>query len=162
MQTRSRTQDTALGFTALGASPVPSTSNTSWQTSDTKALNKLLDGPSDRGAEAICTFAYSAGPGTEPLIFEGRTAGEIVQSRGTKVFGWDAIFAGHLTSHDLGNEKSLWALIYRPRQCWTLPHQHTFKLPRCDETTEALRSSKSKATFRVLQSPRGTKLKATS
>ena len=30
--------------------------------------------------------------GSEPIIFEGRTLGTIVPSRGPKVFGWDAIF----------------------------------------------------------------------
>ncbi|KAF5333640.1 hypothetical protein D9611_002780 [Ephemerocybe angulata] len=85
------TEDTALGFTALGGLPGPYIKHFMVNLGH-EGLNKLLDGFSDRGAEAICTFAYSAGPGTEPLIFEGRTAGEIVQSRGTKVFGWDAIF----------------------------------------------------------------------
>ena len=30
--------------------------------------------------------------GSEPIIFEGRTLGTIVPSRGPKVFGWDAVF----------------------------------------------------------------------
>jgi len=30
--------------------------------------------------------------GFEPIIFEGRTLGTIVPSRGPKVFGWDAVF----------------------------------------------------------------------
>jgi hypothetical protein len=36
-------------------------------------LNKLLVGFEDKSAEAICTFAYSEGPGHEPIIFQGRT-----------------------------------------------------------------------------------------
>ena len=43
-------------------------------------------------AHALCTFAYSAGPGTEPVLFEGRTDGRIVAARGPAVFGWDSIF----------------------------------------------------------------------
>jgi len=55
-------------------------------------LNKLLVGFDDKTADAICTFAYSAGPGTEPIIFEGRTPGTIVPPRGPTAFGWDPIF----------------------------------------------------------------------
>lgn len=36
-------------------------------------LNKLLVGFEDKSAQAICTFAYSEGPGHEPIIFQGRT-----------------------------------------------------------------------------------------
>lgn len=57
-----------------------------------EALNKMLDGFSDRGAKAICTFSYSAGPGSEPIIFQGITQGKIVMPRGPATFGWDAIF----------------------------------------------------------------------
>jgi inosine triphosphate pyrophosphatase len=46
----------------------------------------------DTRAYALCTFAYSAGPGTEPILFEGRTDGHIVEARGDKWFGWDAMF----------------------------------------------------------------------
>ena len=33
----------------------------------------MLDGFPTRAAWALCTFAYSAGPSTEPILFEGRT-----------------------------------------------------------------------------------------
>lgn len=36
-------------------------------------FHKLLAGFDDKGAEAVCTFAYSEGPGCEPIIFQGRT-----------------------------------------------------------------------------------------
>lgn len=36
-------------------------------------LNKLLVGFEDKSAESVCTFAYSEGPGHEPIIFQGRT-----------------------------------------------------------------------------------------
>ena len=51
-----------------------------------------MDGFSTRAAWALCTFAYSAGPGTEPVRFEGRTDGKIVPARGPAKFGWDPVF----------------------------------------------------------------------
>lgn len=88
--------------------PAP-TSKLSWATSVTKVrsllapffrslillltgLNKMLVGFEDKSATAICTFAYSAGPGSEPILFEGKTEGKIVPARGPKNFGWDPIF----------------------------------------------------------------------
>jgi len=55
-------------------------------------LNTLLVGFPTTAATALCTFAYSPGPGQEPILFEGRTEGEIVPPRGPVHFGWDAIF----------------------------------------------------------------------
>ena len=55
-------------------------------------LNKMLVGFPDKSATAICTFAYSAGPGSEPILFEGKTEGRIVPARGPSNFGWDPIF----------------------------------------------------------------------
>jgi len=52
----------------------------------------MLDGFPTRAAWALCTFAYSAGPGTEPILFEGRTDGKIVPARGPPNFGWDPVF----------------------------------------------------------------------
>ena len=52
----------------------------------------MLAGFDTKDAWALCTFAYSAGPGTEPILFEGRTDGRIVPARGTAHFGWDAVF----------------------------------------------------------------------
>lgn len=51
----------------------------------------LVGFPSKR-ATAICTFAYSAGPGSEPIIFEGTTEGKVVPARGPSNFGWDPVF----------------------------------------------------------------------
>ncbi|KAF3908724.1 Nucleoside-triphosphatase [Arthrobotrys entomopaga] len=58
----------------------------------TEGLNKLLAGFEDKSAEAVCTFAFSEGPGCEPLIFQGRTEGRIVCPRGPANFGWDPVF----------------------------------------------------------------------
>lgn len=52
----------------------------------------LLHGFPTKDATALCTFAYSSGPGAEPLLFEGATEGQIVPARGPKGFGWDPIF----------------------------------------------------------------------
>lgn len=57
-----------------------------------EGLNNLLVGFPTKEAWALCTFAYSAGPGTEPILFEGRTDGNIVPARGSAHFGWDAVF----------------------------------------------------------------------
>ena len=51
----------------------------------------MLAGFDTKEAWALCTFAYSAGPRTEPILFEGRTDGRIVPARGTANFGWDAV-----------------------------------------------------------------------
>lgn len=50
-------------------------------------LHHMLDGFEDKSATAVCTFAYSAGPGHEPVLFQGRTEGKLVESRGSTVFG---------------------------------------------------------------------------
>ena len=55
-------------------------------------LNTLLQGFPTNNAWALCTFAYSAGPGTEPILFEGRVDGKIVPPRGAEKFGWNPIF----------------------------------------------------------------------
>lgn len=51
----------------------------------------MLVGFEDHSATALCTFAYSSGPGSEPILFEGRTEGTIVPARGPANFGWDPI-----------------------------------------------------------------------
>lgn len=52
----------------------------------------MLAGFEDKSATALCTFAFSPGPGQEPILFEGTTAGRIVPPRGDSRFGWDPIF----------------------------------------------------------------------
>lgn len=37
-----------------------------------EGLNNLLMAYEDKSAQAVCTFAYSSGPGHEPIMFEGR------------------------------------------------------------------------------------------
>lgn len=50
-------------------------------------LHHMLDGFADKSAQAVCTFAYCEGPGHEPVLFQGRTDGKLVASRGPTVFG---------------------------------------------------------------------------
>jgi inosine triphosphate pyrophosphatase len=38
-----------------------------------EGLNNLLMAYDDKSAVAVCTFAYSPGPGGEPILFQGRT-----------------------------------------------------------------------------------------
>ncbi|SCZ92330.1 BZ3500_MvSof-1268-A1-R1_Chr5-2g07788 [Microbotryum saponariae] len=88
------TEDTALAFTALKGLPGPYIKHF-LDSLGHDGLNKMLVGFSDKSATAICTFAYSAGPGSEPLLFEGKTEGKIVEARGPTHFGWDPIFEAH-------------------------------------------------------------------
>lgn len=62
----------------------------------------MLAGFDTKDAWALCTFAYSAGPGTDPILFEGRTNGRIVPARGTSHFGWDAVFEAEDTGKTYG------------------------------------------------------------
>ena len=58
----------------------------------TDGIVRLLHGFSDKTAYALCIFAYSEGPGSEPIVFEGRCDGIIVDARGPQKFGWNSIF----------------------------------------------------------------------
>jgi hypothetical protein len=52
-----------------------------------QGLNNLLAAYEDKSATAVCTFAFCAGPGQEPILFQGRTPGKIVPPRGPANFG---------------------------------------------------------------------------
>ena len=55
----------------------------------------LLAAHSDKSAYAQCTFAYVGAVDDEPVIFDGRCAGHIVDARyptNSQPFGWDPIF----------------------------------------------------------------------
>lgn len=85
-------EDTSLCFNALKGLPGP---YIKWFLDKLKpeGLHQLLNGWNDKSAEAVCTFAYSAGkPDDEVLVFQGRTPGTIVSPRGTRDFGWDCVF----------------------------------------------------------------------
>ncbi|GMH57525.1 hypothetical protein TL16_g02405, partial [Triparma laevis f. inornata] len=85
------TEDTSLCFNALGGLPGP---YIRWflESCGHEGLNKMLDGFEDRSAYAQTIVAFCEGEGQEVLMFNGRTEGTIVPARGSKDFGWDAIF----------------------------------------------------------------------
>ncbi|EJD35330.1 inosine triphosphate pyrophosphatase [Auricularia subglabra TFB-10046 SS5] len=85
------TEDTSLCFTALNGLPGV---YIKWflQSLGHDGLNKMLVGFDTKAATAVCTFAYSAGPGHDPVLFVGRTEGQIVPARGDGKFGWDPVF----------------------------------------------------------------------
>jgi len=85
------TEDTALCFKALNGLPGPYIKYFLAELGH-EGLNNLLVGFPTKAAWALCTLAYSDGPGSEPILFEGRTDGNIVPKRGPGVFGWDAVF----------------------------------------------------------------------
>lgn len=84
-------EDTCLCFNALAGLPGP---YIKWFLEGVghDGLNTMLDGFDDRSAYAQCTFAYTPGPEYEPLVFVGKTPGQIVRPRGPQDFGWDPIF----------------------------------------------------------------------
>ncbi|KAK1835824.1 hypothetical protein QBC39DRAFT_339703 [Podospora conica] len=84
-------EDTCLCFNALNGLPGP---YIKWflKSIGHAGLNNLLAAYDDKSAKAVCTFAYSPGPGHEPVLFQGITDGKIVPARGPGDFGWDPIF----------------------------------------------------------------------
>ncbi|KAF2142906.1 uncharacterized protein K452DRAFT_286537 [Aplosporella prunicola CBS 121167] len=84
-------EDTCLCFKAMNDLPGP---YIKWfmEALGAEQLHKMLAGFEDKSAQAVCTFGYSEGPGHEPILFQGRTDGKIVPSRGPTVFGWDSTF----------------------------------------------------------------------
>ncbi|THV04735.1 Maf/Ham1 [Dendrothele bispora CBS 962.96] len=85
------TEDTALCFEALKGLPGPYIKYFLAEVGH-EGLNNMLVGFQTKNAWALCTFAYCAGPGSEPILFEGRTDGKIVPARGPPNFGWDPVF----------------------------------------------------------------------
>ena len=57
-----------------------------------QGLVQMLAGFEDKSAYASCIFAFCAGPGQDPILFEGRIDGSIVAPRGPPTFGWNPIF----------------------------------------------------------------------
>ncbi|KAJ5107986.1 hypothetical protein N7456_004661 [Penicillium angulare] len=84
-------EDSALEFYALNRLPGPYIKYF-LDSLGNDGLNKLLYSYTDKRADAVCTFAFTAGPKMEPMIFQGRLGGRIVPARGPPVFGWEPIF----------------------------------------------------------------------
>ncbi|KAJ9652520.1 nucleoside triphosphate pyrophosphohydrolase ham1 [Neophaeococcomyces mojaviensis] len=85
------TEDTALEFRALGGLPGPYIKYFLMAIGH-EGLNNLLAAYEDKTIYAVCTFAYCAGPGSQPILFQGRTEGKLVPARGPSAFGWDPCF----------------------------------------------------------------------
>lgn len=99
-------EDTQLCFNAMRGLPGPYIKHF-LDKLEHDGLNRMLHGFDDRTAYAQCIFAYAPasssaaaaasgsdghGEVVEPLLFVGRTTGEIVAPRGPPHFGWDPIF----------------------------------------------------------------------
>ena len=84
-------EDTSLCFNALGGLPGV---YIKWffKKLGLIGLNNLLEAYEDKSAYAQCIFAYSSGPGSEPILFIGRCRGTIIKQRGANGFGFDPIF----------------------------------------------------------------------
>ncbi|XP_018330572.1 inosine triphosphate pyrophosphatase [Agrilus planipennis] len=85
-------EDTCLCFNALKGLPGP---YIKWflDKLGPEGLYRMLGNFENKGAEAVCTFAYHPGnPDDQVLLFQGKTEGEIVQPRGPRDFGWDPCF----------------------------------------------------------------------
>ncbi|KAK7205036.1 inosine triphosphate pyrophosphatase-like protein [Myxozyma melibiosi] len=84
-------EDTALSFTAYGGLPGP---YIKWfmEKVGHEGINNMLAAYDDKSAQAICTFAFTEGPGQEVKIFQGVQDGTIVPARGPVGFGWDPCF----------------------------------------------------------------------
>jgi ribokinase/non-canonical purine NTP pyrophosphatase (RdgB/HAM1 family) len=91
LQTAVITEDTSLCFHALNGLPGP---YIKWFLDNIghDGLNKMLRGFDDERAYAQTIIAFSAGPGKDVHLFDGRTKGRIVSPRGALDFGWDPIF----------------------------------------------------------------------
>lgn len=91
LQTAVLTEDTCLCFRALNDLPGP---YIKWflDSLGHEGLNKLLEGFGDTRAYAQTIIAFSPGPDSDVVLFQGQTEGRIVPSRGPKDFGWYAIF----------------------------------------------------------------------
>lgn len=84
-------EDTCLCFNALGGLPGP---YIKWflEKLGNEGLNKLLAAYPDKSAYALCTFSIMYKDDMEPIVFDGRTPGQIVMPRGDNQFGWDPVF----------------------------------------------------------------------
>ncbi len=83
-------EDTSLCFNALHGLPGPYIKDFLEKLGH-DGLNRMLSGFEDKSAYAQCIFGLGRA-GAEPLVFAGRTPGEIVPARGDNAFGWDPIF----------------------------------------------------------------------
>jgi non-canonical purine NTP pyrophosphatase (RdgB/HAM1 family) len=88
-------EDSGLAVDAWGGFPGPLTKWITMAAAGQEGLAKMLDGFSDRDAEAVSVLAVAT-PGqreTDVLVAEGRVKGSIaLHPRGENGFGWDVLF----------------------------------------------------------------------
>ncbi|KAJ5949041.1 hypothetical protein N7454_000625 [Penicillium verhagenii] len=107
-------EDSALEFHAMNRLPGPYIKYF-LESLGNDGLNKLLYSHTDKSADAVCTFAFSASPEMEPLIFQGRLEGS------TRFCpGWEPIFEHEgetlaEMAHDKKTIPSLPGLVQVPR-----------------------------------------------
>ncbi|WCJ24204.1 Inosine triphosphate pyrophosphatase family protein [Euphorbia peplus] len=84
-------EDTCLCYNAFKGLPGP---YIKWFLDSTgvEGLHNLLAAYEDKSAYALCVFSFALGPGSEPIVFQGKTMGEIVPPKGPRDFGWDPVF----------------------------------------------------------------------
>lgn len=84
-------EDTSLGFNAFKGLPGP---YIKWflKNLGNEGLYKMLNGFEDKTGYAQCIFSYKESKSSDPVLFEGRVNGTIVQPVGDTNFGWDPIF----------------------------------------------------------------------
>jgi len=133
------TEDTSLCFNALNGLPGP---YIKWFLEKTghEGLNNLLAAYEDKSAYAQTIFAFTAGPGEEVHVFDGRRAGKIVPARGPPDFGWDPIFQPDISEKTYAEmekgektEISHRTLSLKQLQDWLMEHAeaiHSSKRPR--------------------------------
>lgn len=84
-------EDTSLCYNALEGLPGPYIKAFLTKLG-TKGLHKLISGYDDHSAYAQCIFGLAKNQKDTPMIFVGRTEGQIVEPRGPNNFGWDPVF----------------------------------------------------------------------
>ncbi|PKS05217.1 hypothetical protein jhhlp_008588 [Lomentospora prolificans] len=126
-------EDTALCFGALNGLPgpymanIPNKRGSKWFLRDlgNEGLSKLLAGFPDKSAEAVCTFAYSPGPGHNPRLFQGRTIVNTKLGHHSTATGTAGVWPGRyaeMTSAEK-NKMSHRALALRQLQQWIVEHR---------------------------------------
>eukprot|EP00756_Hemistasia_phaeocysticola_P052025 Hpha_TRINITY_DN27212_c0_g1::TRINITY_DN27212_c0_g1_i1::g.140662::m.140662/K01519/ITPA; inosine triphosphate pyrophosphatase len=85
------TEDCSLCFNALNGMPGPYI-RSFFEKLGNLGMWRMLKGFEDKSAYAQCIFGYCPGPGQEPVLFDGRCPGVIVEPAGDGGFGWDPIF----------------------------------------------------------------------
>ena len=90
--------DSGLVVEALGGRPGVHSARYAGETADDaannrKLLDELRDIPAERRQAAFCCVMALCRPGAEPLLFEGRVSGRILDAaRGIGGFGYDPLF----------------------------------------------------------------------